>query len=108
MKKMLRLLVEHLFLFFPLQVFVSDAAIQALLAVAVVLLQLDEGLTVAGVGRGEPALGPEADDVVVLGLQFLEEAAGSGTECFVVLVLAVSIEKGDDGVDEEQVECGGA
>ena len=65
------------FLFFsfssplPLQVFVTDAAAEAFLLVAVFLLQLDEGLAVAGVFHHQAALLPHPYYVVVLGLQLL-------------------------------------
>ena len=44
--------------FFFLEIFISDAAEQAFLRVAVVLLELDKGLTVACMGGGEATFLP--------------------------------------------------
>ena len=88
----------------PLQVFVTDAAAEAFLLVAVFLLQLDEGLAVAGVFHHQAALLPHPYYVVVLGLQLLQEVEGTVAEFLFSAVPAVGEEDGDYRVDDEQIE----
>ena len=59
------------------QILISDAAIQAFLLVAIFLLQLDEGLAVAGMTDFQSALAPHPDDIVVFGLQLFQKAGGT-------------------------------
>ena len=88
----------------PLQVFVTDAAAEAFLLVAVFLLQLDEGLAVAGVFHHQAALLPHPYYVVILGLQLLQEVEGTVAEFLFSAVPAVGEEDGDYRVDDEQIE----
>ena len=54
------------------QKLVTNAATQAVAAVAVLLLQLDEGLAVGSTLHEYAAVLTSADDVVVLGFQLLK------------------------------------
>ena len=55
-----------------LQVLVTNAATQAVAAVAVLLLQLDEGLAIGSILHEYATILPATNDVVVLGFQLLK------------------------------------
>ena len=97
---------EGFLTFFFLEIFVSDAAEQAFLRVAVVLFELDECLTVACMGGLQTTFFPQSDDVVVFRFKLLQQVAGTFGEPFLAFVLAVGIEEGNHGIDNQQVDGG--
>ena len=72
--------------------------------VAISLLELDERLSVAGIGHVEAHLAPHAHDVVVLGGELIEQFKGTVAQLFRPLVTSVGEEKGDGRVDHQQLE----
>ena len=95
---------EGFLTFFFLEIFVSDAAEQTFLGVAVILFELDECLTVAGMGGLQTTFFPQPDDVVVFRFKLLQQVTGTFGEPFLAFVLAVSIEEGNHGIDNQQVD----
>ena len=55
-----------------LQVLVTDATAEAVAAVAVLLLQLDEGLAIGSILHEYATILPTTDDIVVLSFQLLK------------------------------------
>mgnify|MGYP000588605862 CR=1 FL=1 len=74
--------------------------------VAVILFELDECLTVAGMGGLQTTFFPQPDDVVVFRFKLLQQVAGTFGEPFLAFVLAVGIEEGNHGIDNQQVDGG--
>ena len=89
---------------FSLQIFVSDATAQTVALVAVAALQLNQGLRVAGRVHLEAALLPHARDVILLGLQLLQQVEGAVAERLLVRVAPVGKEHGHAGVEDNQVD----
>lgn len=49
---------------------------------------------------------PQSDDVVVFRFKLLQQVAGTFGEPFLAFVLAVGIEEGNHGIDNQQVDGG--
>ena len=86
-----------------LQIFIPYATTQAVLAVAVLFLQLDERLTVARGLHIQPALLPHADDVIILSLQLLQEVESTVAEILTLTMTTDSKQDGDGRIDNEQI-----
>ena len=67
---------------------------------------MDECLAVAGMGGLQTTFFPQPDDVVVFRFKLLQQVAGTFGEPFLAFVLAVSIEEGNHGIDNQQVDGG--
>ena len=65
---------------------------------------MDECLTVAGMGGLQTTFFPQPDDVVVFRFKLLQQVAGTFGEPFLAFVLAVGIEEGNHGIDNQQVD----
>jgi hypothetical protein len=87
---------------FP-QVFIANAAAKAVALIAVLLLQLYQGLRVASRVHLQAAGLPHANDVVVLCLQLLEEVESTVAVFLVLTMTTHSEEHGDGRVDDEQI-----
>ena len=90
-----------------LEIECAELATQAVLAVAVVLAQLYEGLAIGSMGGLDAGALPAAGYVVALGGQLLEQGEGALGQVFVHALAATGKEQGRHGVDEQQVERGG-
>ena len=62
------------------------------------------GLAVAGRLHVQSALLPHAGDVVVLGLELLQQVEGTVAQPFVALVAAIGKEHGNGRIDDEQMD----
>ena len=87
-----------------LEVKTAEPTAQAILAVAVVALELYERLTLCGTLGFESNFSPRTGDEVALGAQFFQQVEGAFAKGFLVVVLAVAEEQWRDGVDEQEVE----
>lgn len=90
-----------------LQIFIAEAAAQALLSVAVDTLQLYQCLGVARRLRLQSHLFPRLYDMILLRAQCFEQIEGAVAELLVALVTPVGEEHGHSGVDGEQGNRGG-
>lgn len=90
------------------QIFVAEPAAQAVLGLAVGLLQLEQGLRVGRILRLESAFMPGLDHVIAFGRQLLQQIEGAFTQFFVQAVAAVGKQQRGQGVDEQQVDGFGA
>lgn len=79
------------FFLISFQIFVSDAAIEAFLQVAIVLFQLDKSLAVSGMGGFQSTFLPHTDDVIVFWLQLFQERTGTLAEDFIGSMLAIGV-----------------
>ena len=87
-----------------LEVKTPEPTAQAILAVAVVALELYERLTLCCALGLQPNFSPRAGDEVALGAQFFQQVEGALAKGFFVVILAVAEEHGGNGVDEQEVE----
>ena len=83
---------------------IAEAAAQAVLALAVACVQLDERLRVGCIVGCYAALLPQAYVGVVLGRQRHKQIVGASHEVFVLAMVAVGMQHGHYGVDNEQVD----
>ena len=83
---------------------IAEAAAQAVLALAIACVQLDERLRVGCIFGCYAALVPQAYVGVVLGGQRHEQIVGASHEEFVLAMVAVGVQHGHYGVDNEQVD----
>ena len=88
----------------PLHTVIAEAAAQAVLALAVACVQLNERLRVGCIFGCYAALLPQAYVGVVLGRQRHEQIVGASHEEFVLAMVAVGVQHGHYGVDDEQVD----
>ena len=87
-----------------LEVKTTEPTAQAILAVAVVALELYERLTLCGALGFESNFSPRTGDEVALGAQFFQQVEGAFAEGFLTMKFAVAEEHGRNGVDEQEVE----
>lgn len=74
------------------------------MAVAVLLLELDEGLTIGCTLHCEAALLPHAYDVILLCLEVLQKSGGAQAKGLTATMHAVGVEHGNHGIDEDEVQ----
>ena len=86
------------------QILHSEAAAEAILAVAVGGAELDEGLAVGSRRHTDAGALPAACDVVAFGVHALENVEGPFGHVLIHLLAAIGEEQGRSGVDEQEVE----
>ena len=74
------------------------------MAVAILLLELDERLTIGSTLHSESALLPHLYDVILLGFEVLQEGGGTLAMPLTASMHAIDIEHGDHGIDEDEVQ----
>lgn len=71
--------------------------------VAVVGIELEEGLGLVGIAGGSAEGGPAIEDGIGFGREVFEEAKGAFAEFVAVFFFSVKKEKRHEGIDEEEV-----
>ena len=84
-------------------VFVTELAPEAVTALAVVAVKLNEGLRVSSIFAGDASRCPIANDGVVLRFELFPQGEGAVTEGLVGLILAVGKEHGSHAVDDDEL-----
>ena len=94
-------LLRLIYAILPLQEFVADTATKAVATIAILLLELDERLTVGCILDKQSTIGPDAYDIIALGLQLFEQGNGLFAISLTVLTTPIAVVEGCDGVDEQ-------
>ena len=84
------------------QVFIANATAQAVTTITILLLQLDERLTIGRVLHDQSTIYPSSDNIVVLGFQLFEQRDRLFAMLLTILAATITIIERSDRINEQQ------